>query len=1037
MPPKHLSLVGNHLRTERTVYVRIHGVSDDEEMRHYDVGKHFRDRGFDVDRVFRMGKIFFVELMNARDVATSVAQLRGHVVYNNVLADVDFYKSKSPHSATTVTTTTLAADSPSKPRKPADPDWQHSSPSSAAAAKPFYVSPTVSRTLAFIVSALAENKIADNALLSLDSALAALYASNEPDSAERDLNDLVEFLERVPFQRYSSLQLLKRGSRDRAHWGFRKCTVPDRLLELAGMVEHIIKQNASQNRVTSFNGACGRLLNGTGLTRTELADISAVMIERGALGNVVLKKEHADKNKWMFELDSVDAHANVTELPANTPTPVVAATPVAAAAPVAPPTFAAAAAAGFLAGAPAPAAVAASAAGTATATATAPPTAAHGAATPAPITASVTAGDPNNMLGISRWPAKLVSDMPTLREAIAFFFDRTQLALAVKGVDLFDAKRALVRLVAVASPDTKGDALTDEAAADDSNSGRGRVYVFDLRTSDPTVRSGGEVCLRSLLSNEKKLLVCHDSRRVLPSLCAVLGVAAYPDCFDTMVAFRALASAGIVPRAAHTPYVTLLRATQAVALPPPLLFDGVVETADFWSLPTLLDAQVEWAAEGARVLVPLRARLLRSVAQQVTAWSRELGQSGGQLLAPAETAASTPRVVGAIYRMFDVAPAPGRAALQLASDTEVLERPQPADAGATMPVDVAQRSGIEAQLQQFLDLLPASVSNDLLDLVGHDTDYLIANMSQVTLLVEQPPLVRWHGDDGSAPAVRLKSSLARAAFAANLQQLTQSGWQVDTASLRFLKPATSTALHRMSYVLDEIGNVSSVNIFLEMQRDNVRLLSDVIGGPKDEHQWVALLGKSRPGQWSLLRGIAQRLAQTRRVLAIDTRGGLSAFGKNNGLTVLSLSVGLGPAQVQQMLAATIQNVDPQVVVVDQLEPVLFAAGLQALRTRRVPVYACMQTPSLEHSLSDALIKPIVLSFDVLVDVHAPFHVTVHEQLSQTIAALHSQSASSIASERWRDVAGNQWLKFVQIGSGALNSRALMLETDFDWLVTVK
>jgi stage III sporulation protein SpoIIIAA len=979
-----------------------------------------------------MGKVFFVELMHPRDVNTAIAAMRGQIVVRGQVAEVDHYVSKKSRGGGAGGAGGASAGAQGSPAKP-KPTTRPTAPNAFPAAS----SGTDSDSVAVqnVVQLLEQNGFESGALLPFDSAYAALSSGDDVD-VDRELDTVVRKLFRSPYKRFNTLQLVTAGSEDpdaedKSRWAFRICRLPDRQLAMAKFVENLL----SGHRRASFNGACGSLLNGTGFTRAELAEFTEHLIKHHSIGNVRLISDARDKNSWYFEYDFD------RKTPQQTPTPAVAPTPTVAAATAPAVTAAPATAAVAASSSPSPSSAVAAAVtaalaaalgngGGAAAAAAAAVAAATAASTAAPSSVAAPGATPTaapGVVALSRWPVSAVVDARRLSEATAFFGERSLVALACKGTDLFTPATASVRLVALAAMEAKQSPPHD-VAADDSNTVRGRVFVFDLRVADGALRQLVTLFLSDVISKPTNTLVCHDARRSLPALCAAVRLAAVPSCFDTMVAYRTLSAAHFVPPAPNTPYLTMQQAALAVTLPSPVMFDGIVESAEFWNGP-LLDAQIEWAAESVRALIPLRARLLRAVPQQLVAWSDRFAASEAEVLPPVGSSA-TRCVVGAVYRMYDVpASEDGHTGLSLVPDTEVAERPLDAVSAGGKSNDAAQQAALDEQLTQFLAVLPADVSDALLALVDFDTDHLIANLSQVVILNNQKPTVRWQND--AAQALPNAVSLADVA-----SRWSAAGWQLDANSLRLLPPPGVSSLHRVAVTLDERGNAVMLNAFLEMQRDNVRLVPDVVTRVAERRVSVAVVGKSRQGQWSLLRGLAEALARNRRVLAVDTSGCMQGFSAV-GLMVERLSLAAVPGQREQHLARAFQNYDPQVIVIDHLDPIMFASNLSLWRGRRIPVVACIQAPSLASVLSDAMLKPMLMLFETMIDVHAPFRFSVHDNFAASMASLTQPMApASLASQRWRDAVGNQWLTYAQVGVNQLQNRAVALDGNFDWIAGV-
>lgn len=569
--------------------------------------------------------------------------------------------------------------------------------------------------------------------------------------------------------------------------------------------------------------------------------------------------------------------------------------------------------------------------------------------------------------------------------------------------------------------------------ADDSREG---TYVFDFETADRSVRLAIAHSVATLLASPSVVKVAHDVRldfdamRRVPLSPPAAGAAAaaleLARVFDTQVMLKALAEMrALHARVPVADRATLDDALRAVALPPTAEATlANSSNAVFWRLPsTQLTAELVGGVVARHMspLLALYARLVRQFDVNVGLLSSMNVRWFGSQTVAARVDAT---LVGQVARLaFERS-----AALQqvVAVRTPLSEcAARPADAGPPPPPE-AVRVSDELEFELLLDVLPTAVRDALLALVDGDVAQLCGNVAQVHLELGRPLSLRWR----SGATQTLRQCVVKAADFDAMQLL----WTQKNVVLRHdNRVVLERALHRLCVVRDGGTRIVAAVAHVRVQRNGtVPLIFDVVSRIIDQRRSLLVLGAADNTR-ALLRELAATLAERLLVVVVDANGDLGgdhiekhrSLGNAVRLIVNSAIRGsFEDAQASAMFDAA-QNLRALVVVVDEIVTQaqvdcarrLIGAGVVVLAGSRAATLrdACAR-PELQSLLGHGPHGKLPSKFcDMLVEVRAVGDVVVHEDLQRSLASLgdRNQIEPAVTSQRWSDVAGNQWCRFLQ------------------------
>lgn len=221
-------------------------------------------------------------------------------------------------------------------------------------------------------------------------------------------------------------------------------------------------------------------------------------------------------------------------------------------------------------------------------------------------------------------------------------------------------------------------------------------------------------------------------------------------------------------------------------------------------------------------------------------------------------------------------------------------------------------------------------------------------------------------------------------------------------------------LHRIAAIRNRRGDV--VGLTCRVGRavyGTIEIIKDLITSGKS----VLLLGRPGVGKTTMLREAARVLADTKRVVIVDTSSEIGGDGDIPHPAVgraRRMQVALPTLQHEVMIEA-VENHNPEVIVIDEIGRELEAMAARTIAERGVQLIATAHGNTLDNlllnpTLSDLVggIESVTLSdeearrrgtqktvlerrapptFDILVEIQARQQVLVHEDVSQSVDSL--------------------------------------------------
>src|SRR5215204_6923386 len=238
-------------------------------------------------------------------------------------------------------------------------------------------------------------------------------------------------------------------------------------------------------------------------------------------------------------------------------------------------------------------------------------------------------------------------------------------------------------------------------------------------------------------------------------------------------------------------------------------------------------------------------------------------------------------------------------------------------------------------------------------------------------------------------------------------------------------------LHRISAIRNR--RVAVVGLTLRVGRavyGTVDIIQDIVESGKS----VLILGRPGVGKTTLLREAARIIAESKRVVIVDTSNEIGgdgdvphpAVGKARRMQVRE------PMLQHEVMIEAVENHNPEVIVIDEIGRELEALAARTIAERGVQLIGTAHSNTLENlmlnpTLSDLIggIQSVTLSdeearrrrtqksvlerkapptFDVIIEIQDRERVAVHSDVAETIDALLRGDA--VAPElRWRDEEG--------------------------------
>jgi len=247
-------------------------------------------------------------------------------------------------------------------------------------------------------------------------------------------------------------------------------------------------------------------------------------------------------------------------------------------------------------------------------------------------------------------------------------------------------------------------------------------------------------------------------------------------------------------------------------------------------------------------------------------------------------------------------------------------------------------------------------------------------------------------------------------------------------------------LHRISAIRNRRGEVVGVTCRVgRAVYGTLQIIEDIITSGKS----ILLLGKPGVGKTTMLREAARVLAETRRVVIVDTSNEIGgdgdiphpAVGRARRMQVST------PSRQHEVMIEAVENHNPQVIVIDEIGREQEAEAARTIAERGVQLIGTAHGQTIENlmvnpTLNDLVggIESVTLSdeearrrgtqktvlerrapptFDVLIEIRDRYHLLVHHNVSESVDAL-LRNRSLVAELRYWDEQGNMCNERVRV-----------------------
>ncbi len=347
-----------------------------------------------------------------------------------------------------------------------------------------------------------------------------------------------------------------------------------------------------------------------------------------------------------------------------------------------------------------------------------------------------------------------------------------------------------------------------------------------------------------------------------------------------------------------------------------------------------------------------------------------------------------------------------------------------------------QEHRITDDLEVLLRVLPASLLEPLRS-VGR-----FGELIEVVLDLGRPPEARYvaaqQGSGGSATIVNEETLYLRDTeiTRVDIDYVIERIGEFDDDN----RSGITRTLHRISGIKNRRGEV--VGLTCRVGRavfGTLSIIEDLIASGKS----VLLLGRPGVGKTTMLREAARVLAETRRVVIVDTSNEIGGDGDIPHPAVgraRRMQVNASARQHEVMIEA-VENHNPQVIVIDEIGREQEADAARTIAERGVQLIGTAHGQTLENlmmnpTLSDLIggIESVTLSdeearrrgtqktvlerrapptFDVLIELRDRHRVLVHADVSEAVDAL-LRNKMPTAELRYWDEAGAVKVEKVRI-----------------------
>ena len=343
---------------------------------------------------------------------------------------------------------------------------------------------------------------------------------------------------------------------------------------------------------------------------------------------------------------------------------------------------------------------------------------------------------------------------------------------------------------------------------------------------------------------------------------------------------------------------------------------------------------------------------------------------------------------------------------------------------------------ITDDLDSLLSVLPPSIS-DAIRRIGRFND-LVEVVMDLGRLPESRYVSAEAGDELNGRGRREESLVLRETeiLREDLNYVLERIGSFDDDN----RAGIARTLHRISAIRNRRGEV--VGLTCRVGRavyGTLQIIEDIITSGKS----ILLLGKPGVGKTTMLREAARVLAETRRVVIVDTSNEIGgdgdiphpAVGRARRMQVST------PSRQHEVMIEAVENHNPQVIVIDEIGREQEAEAARTIAERGVQLIGTAHGQTIENlmvnpTLNDLIggIESVTLSdeearrrgtqktvlerrapptFDVLIEIRDRHHLLVHHNVSEAVDAL-LRNRLLVAELRYWDEQGNMRSERVRI-----------------------
>lgn len=266
--------------------------------------------------------------------------------------------------------------------------------------------------------------------------------------------------------------------------------------------------------------------------------------------------------------------------------------------------------------------------------------------------------------------------------------------------------------------------------------------------------------------------------------------------------------------------------------------------------------------------------------------------------------------------------------------------PPDADGAAAAPLRYQPSPADQAEVTLLLDVLPVRLRAAVLE-AGAVTDLI-----EIVMDLGRPAEIRRHEGARSFPEIEVSQE--------DLDQLVARIGDFGEDN----RAGIARTLHRISAIRNRKGRV--IGLTLRVGRavfGTVEIIRDLIMAGRS----VLLLGRPGVGKTTMLRETARLLADSRRVVIVDTSNEIAGDGDIPHPAIgraRRMQVALPSLQHEVMIEA-VENHNPEVIVIDEIGRELEALAARTIAERGVQLIGTAHGRSLENVLMNPTLSDLV------------------------------------------------------------------------------